>query len=133
MNDEVKAAAERLRRLGNNLDNVPAVYGGRQFPHDAAMFDAAIVTSWALPLLDETPIDADWLRSVVHVTRTVSQNDSVMYLIDGKLELECYFERGWAVSLSSGVFILEQRTRGQFLQLCRSLGIELKASTANAT
>lgn len=118
--NEANEAAERLKDHESGGDPYPFDGGARQ------MCDTETIARWALPLLDATPVTADWLRSV-----GFRQDDERPYhWINNtftKFDLVAWDDGDWELANADNSIPLVPRinTRGAVRMLCISLSIQL--------
>ena len=130
MSDELRAAAERVRRVeaGEPADQAYRAHPRRQFQQFA---DRGLMASaWLAehPADDDEPISPEWLRSVgftltdAHV-RYYSNRSRPPFVVviasDGRLRLAV--QNGSDVE---GGDVCQKPTRGDVRRLCRALGIK---------
>lgn len=127
MSEELRAAAERLRRLATEFRVSHLMPYGETFARQVEI----LATEWeANAADDDEPLDESWLRD-----RGLFGGDYEPVLrIESDLHnptgVFAYFTDGWYLWLgedrSSGVWCREVKTRGDVLSICRALAIPLK-------
>lgn len=138
MSDELRAAAERVRRLGAG-ENYSSVYGCEMTMGGHMQRDERKIVDAYLALFradDEQPIDETWLRSVGGKRPMTPARDTCLVLgcfrtgacpPDGIYPISYYKtpkgEPNWMVF---GNVIKSPETRGDLRLLARALGITLK-------
>lgn len=132
MSDELKAAAARQRRL---RDGEPITQAYRAFAHSASGIygherrDRDLVLDAVLREHDETPVDAQWLRSIGFVENENCDEDYIPGTRLGLHWMEVHFDRGYSWVSHKENVIVNKPTRGQLRRLCSVLGFALKEPT----
>jgi hypothetical protein len=125
---ELKQAAERHIAHGKLIDveDASGLYAGDEGVM-SQLRDEGTLIDFAVKLLDPTPIDRTWIRSLGKPNR---DDDATIVKFSDKLKV-CWEIHPIEKNETVNAAILESRyfpvtTRGQLRMLCTALGIELK-------
>lgn len=104
---DIKAAAERLRRMANEGS------------------DAWTLARWALPLLEETPIDEAWLMSAGFEQLDDKGSGCFRQSADGCTQISWGYRGQWLVNRVELDEAAQPNTRGALRRLAMALEITL--------
>lgn len=128
MSTELKQAADRLRQFRRFYDegegDDPYSIGDENMPHDLI-----VLSDECLRLMDETPIDEDWLLSVGFTHRHPHPMSREKSVAISDLEIWAFLcGDGWDWGAHWGTTLLRDdiSTRGDVRQIAMALRIELK-------
>ena len=130
MNPELKAAAERLRDIRDNLPTRPkwtkADYV--DFYERDVLFLLELVEGQMPPNDDDEPLTEDWLRSVGFEGQYTEHDEPVAYLYfknDGVVLRRLRVNNEWRIDMHDR-WEYGPQSRGDLRRLCAALGVALK-------
>jgi hypothetical protein len=122
---EILAAAERLRRVkaGEKVTVVYPYSDDCLYPYTAMRDDDELLADAYLRLMDETPIDFDWLLSIGFEDDEVNRSLKIRQPLGNSV---AYHFAGAAWYVNTSIMNDAPRTRGEVLMLLRALKINTK-------